>query len=340
MAKAKPKPKPKEPDKPKLSLEELAAQYGYAAAFFNSSPELAGLIQQAVAGQWTPDKFRAALMASQWYRSFTESSRAWVELNARDPVEVQKRIQDKGRQIQQMANQQGISISQSRLAQMAEWSLAYGWDDTLLQQSVAAEWQYRPGDTAGAAATLEVRVKQLADEYGVTVTDPQIADFVSGSMAGRYTEDHIADFMRDQARSKYVGLRGYLDLGMTVKQAAGPYLNSYASILEVSPETVSVTDPYIQRALQGSPPQGGSGGDGGVNPPASSGGLNPRDTTALGGRMVGGRPAAGKPPVVPQSLYDFERDLRKDPRWLKTKNARESIQNGALGILRDFGIYG
>jgi hypothetical protein len=285
-------------------MEELAAQYGYAAAFFNSNPELASLINQAVSGQWTPDKFRAALMASNWYRTQTESMRSWIEVQSRDPAEAQKRVADKARAIQQMANQQGISLGADRLQAMATDALSMGWDDLTLQQAVAAEWSYKPGGTAGGAATLEVRVKELADSYGVTVSDAQVADFIGGSMAGRYTEDNIADFMRDQARSKYPGLSGYLDVGMTVKQVAGPYLQSYAQILEQGPETVSVNDPAIQRALQGVPAKD------------------------------------QQPPVKAQSLYDFERDLRKDPRWLTTKNAKDSVQNTALGVLRDFGIYG
>lgn len=292
------------PAKPKLSMDELAAQYGYAAAFFNSNPELTGLINQAVGAQWTPDKFRAALMASQWYRTQTESARQWIEVNSRDPAEAQKRISDKSKAIQQMANQQGISLGADRLKKMATDSLSMGWDDLTLQQAVAAEWKYKPGGTAGGAATLEVRVKEMADEYGVSVSDAQVADFIGGSMAGRYTEDNIADFMRDSARSKYPGLQGYLDTGMTVKQVAAPYVQSYAQILEQGPETVSVNDPAIQKALQGIPAKD------------------------------------KQPPVMAQTLYDFERDLRKDPRWLNTKNAKDSVQNTALGVLKDFGIYG
>ncbi len=40
------------------------------------------------------------------------------------------------------------------------------------------------------------------------------------------------------------------------------------------------------------------------------------------------------------TLYDFQRQLRKDPRWQYTDNARESVSTAALGILRDFGFQG
>lgn len=40
------------------------------------------------------------------------------------------------------------------------------------------------------------------------------------------------------------------------------------------------------------------------------------------------------------SLYDFQRAVRRDPRWQYTDNAREEVSTAALGILRDFGFQG
>ena len=40
------------------------------------------------------------------------------------------------------------------------------------------------------------------------------------------------------------------------------------------------------------------------------------------------------------SLYDYQRALRKDPRWQYTDNARQEVSNYALGVLRDFGFQG
>lgn len=40
------------------------------------------------------------------------------------------------------------------------------------------------------------------------------------------------------------------------------------------------------------------------------------------------------------SIYDFQRSIRKDPRWQYTDNAREEVSNVALQILRDFGFQG
>jgi hypothetical protein len=40
------------------------------------------------------------------------------------------------------------------------------------------------------------------------------------------------------------------------------------------------------------------------------------------------------------SLYEYQRSLRKDPRWQYTNNAREDVSTAALQVLRDFGFQG
>lgn len=45
-------------------------------------------------------------------------------------------------------------------------------------------------------------------------------------------------------------------------------------------------------------------------------------------------------PDKEMTLYDFQRSLRKDPRWQYTNNAREEVSTAALQVLRDFGFQG
>lgn len=285
-----------------LGIDELAASYGYAAAFFNSDPELKSIITQAVQGQWTPDRFKAAFLASQWYRTRSADLRQWQELEIRDPATAAQRVTNQVFVLTAMANQMGISLPADRLKAMARDSLMFGWEENQLKQSVAAEFKYAPGGTQGAAATLEDRIRQHASDYGVDLPDYQVGEWVGGALAGRYTEDHLRDFARDMARSKYPGMGYWLDQGMTVRQVAAPYMRSYADLLEVSEDTVDLREPMVQQALQGSPGQ------------------------------------AGKPPTM-KSLWEFERDLRKDSRWLHTRNARDTMRSSALGVLRDMGLY-
>jgi hypothetical protein len=45
-------------------------------------------------------------------------------------------------------------------------------------------------------------------------------------------------------------------------------------------------------------------------------------------------------PTGEQTLYDFQRSLRKDPRWQYTNNAREEVSNSVTKVLQDFGFMG
>ena len=45
-------------------------------------------------------------------------------------------------------------------------------------------------------------------------------------------------------------------------------------------------------------------------------------------------------PTGEVSIYDFQRQLRKDPRWQYTNNAREEVSNTITQVLKDFGFRG
>lgn len=295
MAEKKPK---------KLTVDELASQYGYAATFFFSDGELKRLIEAAVKEQWSPAKFQAKFQATKWYRTRGADARQWSELKARDPAEAAERRRTRWGQVRQLASQMGIALSTDKVSRIVDNSLLLGWDDKLLREAVGAEFKYAAnGGTQGESATMEAFIRKTADDFGVPVSDSQVGQWVGGTMAGTHTQDGVVDFVRDMARSKYPGLNGYLDKGFTVRQVAEPYVQSYAQILEMPADTVNMTDVRIQRALQGVAPD-----------------------------KQGAMPQA-------QTLYDFERDLRKDPRWRRTKNAKEQMTSTALGVLQDMGIY-
>lgn len=288
---------------PTLSMEDLASRYGFAAAFLNQSPELKQLFSSAIAGQWTAAKFQAALFNTNWYRTQSETQRQWSELQGRDPATAAQRVSNQVSKIKAVANKQGISISPARLQQIAADSLRLGYPDERLTELIGAEWHYSAGGgTSGGAATMEDTLRKLGADYGVSLTDSQVGAWIGGALQGKYTEDHFHDFVRDMARSRYPGLTQYLDQGMTVRQIAAPYVQSYSSVLETGVDTVDLNNNYIQKALQGTP-----------------------------------SPDGKKPPMM-QSLFDFEVGLRKDSRWQTTKAAHAQSESATTQILRDFGF--
>jgi len=281
--------------------ETYAGQLGFAAQFFGSDPELATLIQNAVNNQWDTAKFQAAFMNTNWYRSRSAAIRQWQDLITRDPTEAQHKIEQRTAEFRDKASQLGISWDEGYLNEVVQASLAWQWTDTETQDLFANFVNYTPGKMGGTPGAVEMQVNKLASDYGLTLTGSQVSGYVSGILHQSYTEDNIKGFMRDMAKSKYAGMAGFLDAGMTVRQVASPYISSYSNLLEVDGDTVNLNDGMIQQALQGTPP------------------------------------APGAQPQM-KSVYQFERDVRRDPRWLRTKNARDSITSAGQGILKDMGL--
>lgn len=285
----------------KQTPEELAASIGFSKAFFYSDPELARLIRAATRGQWSPQKFQAAFMNTKWYRHREAAVRQWTDLSIRDPGEARDKVNNRKTEMRDMMSQLGLRISEKQITKMATDSLKYAWTQAQTKDILANMVVYNPGHMGGTPATLEMQMKQMASDYGVNATDKQIGDWINGLLSERYTNDNITDFLRDSAKSKYAGMAPWLDKGMTVKEVAGNHIESYSRLLELDPDTVDLMDPTMQKALQGTPD-----------------------------------PKTGVP--VMQTVYDFEKTLRKDPRWLKTKNAHSDMTNAAIGIARDWGL--
>lgn len=286
----------------KVNSAELAASLGFAAAFFNADPELQALIKAAVAGQWSTTKFQAAFMNTKWYRSRQASVRQWQDLITRDPTEANKKISDQKLVLSDMLTQFGVNVDDKTLTKLATESLQYAWSSAQLKNVAASMVNMSDmGNLGGTPATLEMQVQKLANDYGLNTTDAQLRDWVGGLLSEKYTQDNITDFLKDQAKLKYAGLSSQLDRGLTVRQAASPYLQSYSNILETDQDSIDLNDPLIQQALQGK------------------------------------RTDPTKPPTM-QSVYDFEQSLRQDPRWLQTKNAHNDLTNAAIGIGRDWGL--
>ena len=86
-----------------------------------------------------------------------------------------------------------------------------------------------------------------------------------------------------------------LDQGIDLETVYAPYKNTMATVLEVNPTTISLSDPTLRNAIG---------------------------------------------PDKEMSIYDFQRVLRKDPRWQYTNNAREDVFQSVSKVLQDFGFQG
>jgi hypothetical protein len=287
-----------EPPKP----EDIEAQYGFVALIAKSVPEIGALMQQAVAGQWTADRFSLALAGTNWWKNTPETNRQWLVKQLTDPASAKADMDNGIAEVKRMAIRLGVDVGSDENA-LAVWGeaklknlneLDYG--ALLVSKSkVGGE-----GGTVGKYGEVVHELMRLSLEYGYG--PPNLMEQVNteaGNLlrAGMDSMDAWKGKLISYASAKYAPFADRLKGGETVMDIAQPYLESYARTLEMNPQDVAMTDVALQKALQGD-----------------------------------GQQAA--------TVWQFEQDLRKDPRWGKTNNAKESAAQALTTIGRSFGMIG
>jgi hypothetical protein len=152
--------------------------------------------------------------------------------------------------------------------------------------------------TGEAAKTID-SLKTTAASYGVSYDASWYNQSAKDILTGKIDNDTLAQQLKELAKSRYPSLAKQIDSGYTVKQIASPYLQSMANILEINPNDITMEDPTIKQAF-----------------------------TSLN--------ADGQPST--KALWQFEQDLKQDPRWRFTKNAQTDLMGTARKVLQDFGL--
>lgn len=153
----------------------------------------------------------------------------------------------------------------------------------------------------GPAGKYFTAVKGLAAQNGIMLSDAAANDYAVKIAAGKLDANTAYATIRESAANAFPSLGEKIKQGIDLKTLADPYIQSMSNILEVPDTGIDLFDPKIRSALSFTLPDGKIG---------------------------------------TKSIYDFEKELRQDPRWQYTNNARQSAASVATTVLKDFGFMG
>lgn len=158
-------------------------------------------------------------------------------------------------------------------------------------------------ELAQQAAQFDTDISQFAYRNGIRVSDSWKQNTFKSIMSGQTSADEVKQTMRNKTiASAYPSLAEQIKAGQDVMDLADPYIQTKAQLLETDANTIDLWDPQVRAALQS------------------------RDATS------------GKASTMP--LYDFEKQVRLDPRWQYTNNAKQTVSGMALNVLQSFGFQG
>ena len=153
----------------------------------------------------------------------------------------------------------------------------------------------------GPSGKYFTEVKNLAARNGIMLSDEAATDYANKIVAGVMDADTAYNTIRESAASAFPQLADKIKAGIDLKTLADPYIQSMSNILELPYSAVDLFDPKIRSALSYTLPDGKIG---------------------------------------TKSIYDFEKELRQDPRWQYTNNAKKAVADSTLRVLQDFGFQG
>lgn len=276
-------------------------QYGPMAQIVQAVPELRDLMTQAVANSWSPDRLKAAVQASPWYLQHSATASSLLMTQAAHPAEYQQQLDNQTFKIAQMARTMGITVEDPN--SLALQSLLNGWDDQRTQVALGERgWVTggQGGARVGSVAQYQDRLMQTFQSYGVPYTQDYLDTAAKAIAAGDNTLDGYVSIARNQAKAQYPQYAAQLDQGQTMVQIADPYMAQMAKTLELNQNSVTLNDPYVQKALSVRDPQTGA--------------------------------------VTSQSMWQFTQNLKADPRYDRTTQAKTDAYNTLAQIGKDFGF--
>jgi hypothetical protein len=153
----------------------------------------------------------------------------------------------------------------------------------------------------GPSGKFFVQIKNLAFDNGIKLADDVATSYANNIVAGKLDENTVYNTIRESAASAFPALADKIKAGIDLKNLASPYIQSMSDILEIPNTAIDLFDPQIRSAMAFTLPDGKIG---------------------------------------TKSIYNFEKELRKDDRWQYTNKAREQAASVATTVLRDFGFMG
>lgn len=282
-----------------LSRSDYAEQYGFVESLLNSNKELKSLFDKAVKGTWTPSKFQAELRDTKWWKTLNKSQREFLVTQYGDPATGRQKLDQNLVKLKQLGGQMGVKLSDKGWKDLAYQYSYNGWTDQQLRYQLGRRLNMSGTQRFGEAGEIQDKLSEYAYNMGIKVSDSWMDTAAKSVVSGLSSQQDYESKLREQAKATYSFWSKQIDAGQSVSDLASPYMQTMSQLLELPAGSVNLFDPSIKKALQF-------------------------------------RDSAGKSAVKP--LWQFENEVRADPRWAKTNNAQNSVMQIAHQVLSDFGV--
>lgn len=284
--------------------DQVAKKYGYLSSFLDDK-EIGPLLIKAVQQDWDQSRMQGALTATKWWKTHSDTTRAWDAQSKTDPATQRSLIQGQVAELHAQMRQLGLIVDPKRLAQMAVNSLRFGWNAQQIRNSLVNEGKFdMTGKSGSYALTLRDNLKARAAQYLVPIDAHTMGQWVRNVEKGEVSENDFDGYLKEQAKSLFPSMGAAIDAGVTPQTYVAPYASIARDTLELPDAAINFTDPKWSKALFQVDPKTGT-------------------RTAM-------------------SLSDWQNTLRTDPAYGydKTGGAKAAASDLTTRLAKTFGALG
>ena len=297
------------PDADELDWNVLAEDWRWIENLMLEVDEIREIVENAVKNydldtETGVNNFINDVIGSTWWQENDTFAREAFAERSTDPETYKNRIRDAANAVREEALQIGAPIDEATVAILAERFVTEGWNQPERAYRLRDELNKKigpnqQGQMFGQAGDLIDKLRQAATRNGLSFTPDYYNSALASVNSNLTDEAYWIRQIREEAASYWPSYSEQIRAGVDVMQLASGYMNIMARTLEIDPNSISLNDPFIRKATTGIDEAG-----------------NPR----------------------PMSLWEFEQELRNDPRWMETDQAVKSISDIGTSILQRFGI--
>jgi hypothetical protein len=239
-----------------------------------------------------------ALQTSKFYQNNTATVASRLKLKTSQPGAYADALDKYKIAQKKRLTAAGVKVDPAQIDSILTKAFDSGLDENQLDASILGSGQFNAKFGGTTLGSVDA-LKQYANSFGIAYNQSAWDAYSKDLFAGNTTMDDIQSKIRQDAASAFPSYAEQINNGVSLDSLASAYKSSMANILEIDPDSISFSDPTLRKALQATD-------------------------------------ASGKPSTKP--LWQFEAELRNDPRWEYTNNARATVDSLSLKVLRDWGF--
>jgi hypothetical protein len=320
-----------------FSMDALAARFSIAASVLKDNPDLVSALNRILGMSsdgstkvgpiiTDPDLQKAILRETNWFLQNTEDWRKWDFARKSDPTTYQADLKKNSEALIKTFFQAGITLNPEAAVKLAEQAMMksakvdgqiVNYDLNYFKKIMADSIDFSKKktlpngkivyDLGGGVEKLAESLYKTAWDFGfqATVSNKAFTSWmernVKGLVAGTINPEDVDNELQSMAKSMFPGLTDQLNRGLTLREAANPWLTAIANELDENPDTMDLNDNTLYMALNSQDDKGN---------------------------------------IAPMNLYQAKTLARKNPKWQYTSRAKEEYTNIGQKIMQDFGFLG